>query len=191
MQTIFQGHESFTEQRFSSLSVEYAKSRNHLGPKELAILLDAEGCITIRPMSGATARSPRLYIPRIRIVNRSREMLDEVLIYVGAGSITLEVGRGRRRSIWSWEVAARLKVLGILESVEPYLRAKRAIARRVCEYIRYAPGLTHQQQRDFYLSICALQMRQPALSRNGTGTCQLHRDLLQKRKSSGTSSFAS
>lgn len=99
------------------------------GPSEptdlayLAGIVDGEGYITI---SGVTTKANRGAI-RVGVTNTYKPLIDWLLEYGGSVKAKPEgrVGSLGKLPCYHWGVTARLEILALLKSIEPYMRIKR------------------------------------------------------------------
>lgn len=88
-------------------------------------IMDADGCVTMRPPSGSRFRHPYLVVD-----STDREIL-ETLERVFGGRIVpkkMREGKGWRQQ-WSWRVFGATNVLAFLAQVVPYMHCPSKVAR--------------------------------------------------------------
>lgn len=110
-----------------------------LSPREQAValawLIAGEGCITLshrpyRRMEG------ECYEPYLGITNGNRDMITQVVDVLG-GAVKENTNASRGfRPCYEWSVNRRTRVLDVLETVLPYLPAKREQAELVIRFCR-------------------------------------------------------
>lgn len=87
-------------------------------------ILDADGCVTMRPPSGGKFRSPYLVVD-----STDREILEELVGSFGGRIHEKTVRNERWRRQWSWRMYGTVGILEFLRLVVPYMRCPAKVAR--------------------------------------------------------------
>lgn len=87
-------------------------------------ILDADGCVTMRPPSGGKFRSPYLVVDSTDL-----EILEELVALFGGRIHKKSTRHEHWRQQWSWRMYGTVAILEFLGLVVPYMRCPAKVAR--------------------------------------------------------------
>ena len=87
-------------------------------------ILDADGCVTMRPPSASQFRHPYLVVDSTDL-----EILEELVAHFGGSILRKKTRVEGHRQQWSWRMYGANNILAFLESVVPYMRCATKVAR--------------------------------------------------------------
>jgi LAGLIDADG-like domain len=101
-------------------------------------ILDADGCVTLRPPSKETS----FRHPYVVVDSTDREVLEELLTLFGGSILAKKARKETWRPQWSWRLYGARNILAFLEQVHPYMRCPAKAARTqilLTEYVGLTP----------------------------------------------------
>jgi len=87
-------------------------------------IMDADGCVTLRPPSTSQFRHPHIVVD-----STDPEILEELVLHFGGSIIKKKTRVENHRQQWSWRLYGAKKILVFLGDIVPYMRCGTKVAR--------------------------------------------------------------
>src|SRR5438552_10363215 len=104
-------------------------------------VIDADGCVTMRPPSMSQFRHPYIVVD-----STDPEILEELAFHFGGSILQKKTRVEKHRQQWSWRLYGATNILGFLEKIVPYMRCGTKVARARILLDEY-PALTVRNGR--------------------------------------------